>query len=706
MLFTSILLLALSPASPEVVHHVPCNYSTASCRCNQAADACEFDFEIFNLQTFTKYALKDGKVDDMSGFIHYINESGQLVSYDGEVYEDGYTEAATVDGKSYRTYISINGRIPGPTLIVTENQSVIVNVKNSMRNQDIGIHWHGILQRNTPWMDGAPYITQCPITTNAIFRYIFKADRAGTFWYHSHVDAQRGDGAQGSLIILGKNVKPAYLDLPEQHTINLQDWWPQSFIDVFIVQQSVQESYYPTSIGELPIPNRDVYTATMLQDGSTHGNIPYFSGLINGKGRHRDVPYNKSNLAIFRVDYGQRYRFRLIGEQTLYAYKVSVDQHKLTVIATDGEDIEPIAEVDYIIIYSGERYDFILNANQDPMKYYWIRAETLEVNTTGNGPPFRSLGNMVEAVLYYSNRNEPRPTDYATINSAQPSCTNCTPCVAVNCPFKSFHPSYHTKCINIGSFKQLKPTPRSDLPSDRPSYGQEYFLNFGYSGTPDHKIPDNINGRIFKSPPAPLLIETQRKTLDLPSLLCPLQPYTCADGCNCLHMLSIPYNKTVRMVWANIGMETHPAHLHGHSFFVVATGYGGYDNATGFVNSTSPDLSCREDESDNTNFDKKECTTLHWRREHRPSIKVRSHTLRKDTVVVPSGGYVVIEFLSTNPGFWFLHCHIEPHMMAGMAMVLDIAEEWQNPAPPGLTTCGDFVWSLDTFNEKLKFNSF
>ena len=122
------------------------------------------------------------------------------------------------------------------------------------------------------------------------------------------------------------------------------------------------------------------------------------------------------------------------------------------------------------------------------------------------------------------------------------------------------------------------------------------------------------------------------------------------------------------------------------------------------MNSTSPvhaDLSCREDESDN---DEKQCTTLHWRREHRPSIiKVRSHTLRKDTVVVPSGGYVVIEFISTNPGFWFLHCHIEPHMMEGMAMVLDIAEEWQNPAPPGLTTCGDFILSLDTFYEKLSF---
>ena len=47
------------------------------------------------------------------------------------------------------------------------------------------------------------------------------------------------------------------------------------------------------------------------------GPVPYFSGLINGKGRHNDVPYSKTRLSVFTVEDGQRYRFRLIGAQGL-----------------------------------------------------------------------------------------------------------------------------------------------------------------------------------------------------------------------------------------------------------------------------------------------------------------------------------------------------------------------------------------------------
>ena len=687
---------------PQVIHQVPCDYTTSSCRCNQAADACEFNLQVFYLQTFTKYSLKaDGSINPVDGYVHYINESGRLSSYDGNVYGAGYTEAATVDGKTYRPFIAINGRIPGPTLIVRENQTVVVNVTNNIRGQSITIHWHGQLQRNTPWMDGVGFISQCPIATGGSFRYIFKAEPSGTFFYHGHIDGQRGDGLQGALIVLEKEPETTYSDIPEQHTINLLDWWPLPFIDVFTLQRSAQEVYYPSSVGDLPTPDRDKYTASMLADGTDHGIIPYYSGLINGQGRHRDIPYSKTRLSTFRVDYGQSYRFRLVGAQMLYAYKISVDKHKLSVISTDGFFVQPVHAVDYVIVYPGERYDFVLNANQDPMQYYWIRAETLEVNTTGE-LPYSSLGNVVEAVLYYSNRTEPQSTDYASIRSTRPSCTSSAPCVAVNCPFRSFHPSYNTTCINVDSLRLLKPTSPSELPSNDPTDGQEYFLNFGYSGALE--LPDNINGRIFELPQKPLQIETQRSTLNLTKILCPSQPYTCGDGCECLHMLSIPYNSTVRFVLANFGTESHSIHMHGHSFFVVAVGYGSYDDTNNFVNGTNLSLSCSADETDAPEFSDQLCTTMHWRTGLTPSLKVTTSTLRKDTVVIPGGGYAVIQIVSASPGFWFIHCHLEPHHMSGMAMVLNIAEELQNPAPSGMTTCGDFTWSLADFYQKLDFD--
>jgi len=36
-------------------------------------------------------------------------------------------------------------------------------------------------------MDGTSGVTQCPITPNSSFQYVFNADIAGTYWYHSHL---------------------------------------------------------------------------------------------------------------------------------------------------------------------------------------------------------------------------------------------------------------------------------------------------------------------------------------------------------------------------------------------------------------------------------------------------------------------------------------------------------------------------------------
>lgn len=34
----------------------------------------------------------------------------------------------------------------------------------------------------------------------------------------------------------------------------------------------------------------------------------------------------------------------------------------------------------------------------------------------------------------------------------------------------------------------------------------------------------------------------------------------------------------------------------------------------------------------------------------------------KDSVAVPSGGFVRIRFKATNPGYWMFHCHFEYHV--------------------------------------------
>ena len=101
-----------------------------------------------------------------------------------------------------------------------------MDVVNLLTTEETSIHWHGMHQHNTPWMDGVGYISQCPIQAGASFRYIFKATPAGSFWYHSHSGPQRTDGLFGALIVREKQIPdglPAFKDMPGEHTLTLLD---------------------------------------------------------------------------------------------------------------------------------------------------------------------------------------------------------------------------------------------------------------------------------------------------------------------------------------------------------------------------------------------------------------------------------------------------------------------------------------------------
>ena len=352
------------------------------------------------------------------GVGYYINESG--IPLPGpQPLSDPTAQCATpnnanctspqfVDGKTYLMAIAVNGQIPGPTLIVHEGQTVIVHVDNKLTTEGISVHWHGMHQKEAPWMDGVGQVTQCHIGPSSRFSYKFKASPSGTFWYHSHSGTQRTDGLFGGLIVKEKKERIEKLtqllnvefeDLPDQHTLTLIEWQHQASLDLF-TQFKAGGFLKDKPIGEVPIKGDEQLFPTVSFDRGGAGPIPYFSGIINGKGRHPDVPYPKTRLSIFTVEPKKTYRFRLIGAQEGYAYKFSIDGHKLTVVATDGYWIKPIDDVDYIIIQTGERYDFLLKAGEE-VKDYWIRAETLEINDRAKGPPYPTLNHVAEAILHY-----------------------------------------------------------------------------------------------------------------------------------------------------------------------------------------------------------------------------------------------------------------------------------------------------------------
>ncbi len=207
---------------------VPCLDQQKVCSCPRNETECEFTLTIEELQTFTTYVIDDTG-DELTrgtpGNVYYLDSAGyhpapvnmgtpesmsNTCHHDGLVNDDDFTRRncsipMTVDGKTFRLFVAVNGRILGPTLIVDEGALVKVRVWNNLTSEGITIHWHGMHQKDTPWMDGVGFISQAPITPGAYFDYVFEATPAGTHWYHSHVGAQRTDGLFGALIVQEKN---------------------------------------------------------------------------------------------------------------------------------------------------------------------------------------------------------------------------------------------------------------------------------------------------------------------------------------------------------------------------------------------------------------------------------------------------------------------------------------------------------------------
>lgn len=79
---------------------------------------------------------------------------------------------AAPDGKP-RPVIGINNAWPCPKIEANLGDTVIVNLRNRLGNQTTGLHFHGINQINTHFMDGPSGVTQCPVPPDSSITYKF-----------------------------------------------------------------------------------------------------------------------------------------------------------------------------------------------------------------------------------------------------------------------------------------------------------------------------------------------------------------------------------------------------------------------------------------------------------------------------------------------------------------------------------------------------
>ena len=204
LIFLLTLLLPITCVSAQIdvstldVHNVTCTTTTTSCECRQDADVCSFNLKIELLHAFTRYYINpDNQERVQVARVYYFADDGNLYSHPAQLdhefcintTEDDVSECTptyTFDATTYKPFIGVNGQVPGPNLIVWEGQTIVVNVENELLMDTVSVHWHGMYQEKTYFIDGVQHITQCAIDPLKSFRYIFKAEPSGTHWYHSH----------------------------------------------------------------------------------------------------------------------------------------------------------------------------------------------------------------------------------------------------------------------------------------------------------------------------------------------------------------------------------------------------------------------------------------------------------------------------------------------------------------------------------------
>lgn len=71
----------------------------------------------------------------------------------------------------YRGVIFINDQFPGPTIRANVGDAINITVVNHLLDSTVAVHWHGISQHGTPFMDGAAMVTQFPSVPLQSFQY-------------------------------------------------------------------------------------------------------------------------------------------------------------------------------------------------------------------------------------------------------------------------------------------------------------------------------------------------------------------------------------------------------------------------------------------------------------------------------------------------------------------------------------------------------
>lgn len=287
-------------------------------------------------------------------------------------------------GKDKRA-IAVNGQIPMPVLTFTEGDTAEIVVHNRLK-EATSLHWHGVFLPNKE--DGVPFLTQMPIEPGAVYTYRFPIIQHGTHWYHSHSGLQEQIGMYGNFIMLKKpgdsTFRKGIDDLPTIPII-LSEWTnlkPENVhrmlhnaSDWFAIKKGATQSY-TEAIGQGYFKTKltNEWKRMLAMDVS---DVHYDRILMNG-----NPVSTLSDIDGNPLKAGDKVRLRIANGGASSYFWLRYAGGKITVVASDGNDVEPV-EVDRLIIAVSETYDIIVTIPEDN-KAYELSATTEDRTVSGS----------------------------------------------------------------------------------------------------------------------------------------------------------------------------------------------------------------------------------------------------------------------------------------------------------------------------------
>lgn len=274
-------------------------------------------------------------------------------------------QPVSITGQTRRAVL-VNGSLPAPTLRMREGERVTIEVINHL-DEMTAIHWHGLLVPSN--MDGVPMLSFEGIAAHSSFTYTLELQQSGTYWYHAHAGFQEQLGLYGAIIIEPKQARTDIPSPQQEQIIMLSDWTdqqPQQLLAKLKKQSHFDNQHPPTvsqflqdmsAIGLRQAWQKRQMWQQMRMSPTDLADLTAGSFVYLCNGQTSATPWQ----AQFQMN--QPLKLRLINASAQTIFDLRIPKLPMTVIAADGQDVEPVT-VDELRIAPAETYDIVITPTE------------------------------------------------------------------------------------------------------------------------------------------------------------------------------------------------------------------------------------------------------------------------------------------------------------------------------------------------------